>query len=236
VTIATRPSSRASRTRASASPEWTSCGWPGALVLGPGAVDVILDLLARHGQGGGCGHENSRFTYHSSFCSRPRCRVRLETAGRLHHALERSRGSRHLQRPHHPRFHAPRDPLRTRVSRCRARRAASRPWPAGRGAGDLVRVLRDHGEGHAAPAYSWLTGPWAHPACTRAACSRHRRPRRRGCPTSVIRRHHWVTAPPPLRRPLQTRARRDARGPRPPSGGPRRRESLWWRHERLHRA
>jgi dipeptidase len=44
------------------------------------AVETITRLLETHGQGGGCGHEDRRFTYHNSFivadptgasCSRP---------------------------------------------------------------------------------------------------------------------------------------------------------------------
>ena len=56
------------------------------------------------------------------------------------------------------------DALRTRVSRCRARRHASRRLAEdATGPGDLMRVLRDHGEGNPAPVYSWLTGAMGAP-------------------------------------------------------------------------
>ena len=57
---------------------------------------TIVDLIAEYGQGGGCGLENRRFTYHNSFIAAdPRSAFVLETAGRLH-AIEEIRGARSI--------------------------------------------------------------------------------------------------------------------------------------------
>ncbi len=60
------------------------------------AVATIIALLEEHGQGGGCGHENRRFTYHNSYIvADPRRAFVLETAGRLH-AVEEIVGARSI--------------------------------------------------------------------------------------------------------------------------------------------
>jgi secernin len=203
------------------------------------AVDLMLELLGRHGQGGGCGHENRRFTYHNSFLvADTGAAYVLETAGTLH-AVERVEGARAISNGLTiPGFTRHGDPLRTRVSRCRARRARVEALAAGAtGAGDLVRVLRDHGEGHAAPAYSWLTGalgaPCAHAggllAATQTTASWVADLRPSGA-------NHWVTgtAAPcvSLFKPVRVDTPLDLR-PLPDDHDDA--ESLWWRHERLHR-
>jgi dipeptidase len=203
------------------------------------AVDTIVELLEAHGQGGGCGHENRRFTYHNSFLiADPHGAYVLETAGRLH-AREPVEGVRAISNGLTiPGFTHHGDPLRTRVSRCRTRRARVETLAAGaRGPGDLMRVLRDHGEGQAAPAYSWLTGamgaPCMHAGGVLAASQTTASWVTALGPTGVS---HWATGTAApctgLFKPVSVDAPVDLG---PPPGDLDDATSLWWRHERLHR-
>ncbi|MCG6923833.1 MAG: C69 family dipeptidase [Acidobacteria bacterium] len=203
------------------------------------AVDVIRELLERHGQGGGCGHENRRFTYHNSFLvADPGEAYVLETAGTLH-AVERVEGVRAISNGLTiPGFTHHGDALRNRVSRCRTRRARVESLAAAaRGPGHLIRVLRDHGEGHAAPVYSWLTGamgaPCMHAGGVLAASQ---------TTASWVATlgpgggSHWVTGTAApctgLFKPVSVDTPVDlGSAPSDRDDG----ASLWWRHERLHR-
>jgi secernin len=131
------------------------------------AVEVLVVLLERYGQGGGCGHEDRSFTYHNSFLvADPGGAVVLETAGRRW-ATEVVRGggraiSNGLTIPAFARAH--RDRLRSTVAACDVRRAVTEPAAAAAaGAGDLARVLRRHEGGRTAPRYSPLNGAMAAP-------------------------------------------------------------------------
>lgn len=92
------------------------------------AVSTITDLLDRHGQGGGCGHERRDFTYHNSFAVADRTRAFiLETAGG-HWALEEvQEGVRSISNGLTIPGFAERygDRIRTRVAACAVRRAHS---------------------------------------------------------------------------------------------------------------
>ncbi|HEC09649.1 MAG TPA: peptidase U34 [Acidimicrobiales bacterium] len=125
------------------------------------AVDVIVNLLEEHGQGGGCGFEKRGFTYHNSFIvADPTTAFVLETAGRLWAVEEVSSGVRSISNgltiPGFAEEH--RDQLRSRVSGCdvRSARTASLAAEAGEAA-DLAAVLRSHGSA-TWPRYDLLTG------------------------------------------------------------------------------
>ena len=204
------------------------------------AVGVIVELLETHGQGGRCGHEDPRFTYHNSFLvADPHGAIVLETAGR-HHATEVvAHGARSISNgltiePFATR-HA--DRLRTRVTACTRRRAITERLAARAGApADLAAALRDHGQG-SLPDYSLLTGGMAAPCMhaggllaasqTTAAWISHLAP---DAP------RHWATGtaapctsvflPVAVEHPVDF-------GPAPTDRyDP---ATRWWRHERLHR-
>ena len=126
------------------------------------AMAVICDLLAQHGQGGGCGHEKRSFTYHNSFLAADaRGAYVLETAGR-HTAVERvAAGARSISNgltiePFASRFG---DALRTKAAGARERQPRTQALAAAAdGPADLARLLRDHGAGHEMPQYRTLNG------------------------------------------------------------------------------
>lgn len=203
------------------------------------AVTVITDLLEAHGQGGGCGHENRAFTYHNSFLvADPRGAFVLETAGKRW-AVEEVADTRSISNgltiPGFAEKHS--DWLKTTVSACRARRARTGAGIAqAHGAADLMRVLRDHGDA-AWPVYLALNGamraPCAHAgglaAATQTTASWVADLRADG------RHAHWATATAApclgLFKPVAVEAPVAYGAPT----GDRADDSLWWRHERLHR-
>lgn len=205
------------------------------------ACDVITELLAEHGQGGGCGHENRRFTYHNSFIvADPRQAFVLETAGR-ESAIETVRGARTISNgltiPDFAAKHS--DWLKTRVSACRARRDRTQALAENAtGVGDLFALLRDHGPGRSDPAYSLLNGgmdaPCMHAGGIAVACQ---------TTASWVsdlrpdRSQHWVTGTAAPCVSLFKPARVDEPvDPGPVPGDVADDRALWWRHERLHRA
>jgi dipeptidase len=213
------------------------------------AVELIVDLIRQFGQGGGCGHENRRFTYHNSFLiADPQTAYVLETAGR-HHAVEQVQGPRSISNgltiPWFAQRHG--DFLRTRLSGCRIRQKLTQSLAArAAGVADLMAILRDHGTAGdqidqaacAAPRYARLNGglgaPCVHAggllaaAQTTASWVAELRPSGSS---------HWVTATAApclsLFKPVRVGEPLDL-GPAPADRvdyG-----TLWWRHELLHRA
>ncbi|MCC7535163.1 MAG: hypothetical protein IT379_03050 [Deltaproteobacteria bacterium] len=204
------------------------------------AVRVIEDLLARHGQGGGCGHENRSFTYHGSFLVADAAGAFVvETAGRLV-AVEPVRAgvraiSNGLTIAGFAERHA--DRLRGRAAACAVRRARTQTSAARvRTPIDLVRTLRDHGH-DGGPRYGPLRGGMAAPCMhagglalssqTTGSWIAELRPGRT---------RHWVTATAApctsVFKPVEPTVPRSL-GPFP---GERADDSLFWSHERIHRA
>jgi len=205
------------------------------------ACEIITELLAEHGQGGGCGHEDRRFTYHNSFIiADPNGALVLETAGRQW-ATERVGGALTISNGLTIRGFAEKhsDWLRTRVSACRPRRRRTQALAERcTRAGDLFALLRDHGEARREPTYSLFRGGLGAP-CVHGG----------GIVVSsqttaswVSELHgkqaiHWVTgtAAPciSLFKPVRVEEPLDL-NPQPTDIADD--DSLWWRHERLHRA
>lgn len=206
------------------------------------AVQVIVALLERHGQGGGCGHENRSFTYHNSFIvADPRTAIVLETAGR-HHATERVSGARSISNvltiPDFARAHS--DRIKTRVAEGRVRVARTKALCAqAKTPSDLMAVLRDHGEGRRWPVYARTNGALRAP-CVHAgglvAASQTTASWVADLRTGAAEARHRVTAtsapclsvfkPVRVGEPIALGAApTDRFDP----------DTLWWRHERLHR-
>ena len=204
------------------------------------ACAVIVDLLARHGQGGGGGYERPGFTYHNSFLVADASGAFvLETAGYTW-ACEPVTGVRSISNaltiPGFAERHG--DRLRTAVAGGLSRRTwterhacAAEPRPA-----TLMRALREHGTADGLPRYDWhhggLHAPCVHAggliAGSQTAASW----------VSELRpgtAQHWATATSApclsLFKPVAVAAPLELLVP-----GPRPSAALWWQHERLHRA
>ncbi|MEW5851939.1 MAG: peptidase U34 [Myxococcota bacterium] len=203
------------------------------------ALDVITTLLKTHGQGGGCGHEDRAFTYHNSFIVADRRGATvLETAG-AHWATEEVRGARGISNgltiPGFAEKHS--DWLKTTVSACAVRRARTQSLAQGAtGVGQMMSLLRDHGAHGPWPDYAFLNGAMSAPcmhgggiaASSQTTSSWVARLRPDGD-------SHWVTgtAAPctSLFKPVRVAEPMNAGTPTDVAD-----DSLWWRHEALHRA
>jgi dipeptidase len=202
------------------------------------AVEVMIELLETHGQGGGCGHENRAFTYHNSFVvADPQGAFVLETAGSRWQAERVAKASSISNGLTLPAMEAESDRLRTWISACSERRSRTLA-AAGRAedVADLMHALRDHGNGPE-PRYRLLNGAMAAPCMhagglvaasqTTASWVSDLRP-------GALR--HWVTGTAApctgLFKPVRVEEPLDL-GPLPTDRADP--ASLWWRHERLHR-
>jgi dipeptidase len=201
------------------------------------AVTTIVEAMERHGQGGGCGHENRGFTYHNSYIiADPGGAVVLETAGR-HWATEtvavpaRSISNGLTIEP----FAAThRDRLRTRVAAAgRRRRRTTELATAADSPGELMTMLRDHG-GSSRPDYSPVNGAMAAP-CMHAGGLVANSQTTASWVADLREGRHWATGTAApctgLFKPVRVDQPVDLGLP----PGDRADDSLWWRHERLHR-
>lgn len=203
------------------------------------AVQVMVELLERYGQGGPCSHENPGFTYDNSFLVADRDgAVVLETAGRHWATEEVANGVRGISNgltiDRFAEEYSNR--IRTSVAGARTRRARTERGATGAlGPGAMMSVLRDHGPG-TAPWWSLLNGT-LHAPCVHggglAASSQTTASLVADLRSDPI---HWVTATSApctsFFKPVRVHEPLDL-GPLPTDTyDP---ATLWWRHERLHR-
>jgi secernin len=206
------------------------------------AVEVIVGLLETHGQGGACSNTRPGFSYDNSFIvADPDGAVVVETVGRtVATEVVRSGGrsiSNGLTIPGFAEAHA--DRLRGRVAACAVRQGRTQAAASSAaGVADMMAALRDHGP-CGVPRYSPLNGaldaPCAHAGgivtATQTTASWVADLRDRAAPL------HWATATAApctsIFKPVRVDQPTDL-GPTPTDRDDPR--TLWWRHERLHRA
>jgi dipeptidase len=203
------------------------------------AVSVIVELLERWGQGGGCGLEQPSFTYHNSFLvADPVEAWVLETAGRQWIDERVRAGVRTISNgltiaPFAARH---RDRLRTRIAAADARRSLTSQLSPNATVPDAMAMLRLHGR-HRLPRYSIingaLSGPCVHAGGVLAASQTT------ASWVTELRgdeMQHWVTATAAPCTSLFKPVRVDEPVDLTPSPGDHDDgQSLWWRHEHLHR-
>jgi secernin len=205
------------------------------------AVEVITALLGRHGQGGGCGHEDRSFTYHNSFLVADATEAFVvESAGALWDVERVTSGLRSISNgltiPGFVRHNAA---LPTYFARSRVRQAITGSCAAS-SPRDLMAVLRDHGAKGPAPRWAPVIGAKAAP-CMHAGGGIKATSQTTGSWVAELRRdgdhRHWATATSApctsLFKPVRVDEPLDL-GPDPTDRfDP---ETPWWRHEVLHRA
>jgi len=205
------------------------------------AVRVMIGLLETHGQGGGCGHENRKFTYHNSFLvADPTRAIVLETAGRAW-ATEQVRGARSISNTLTIRGFAEKhsDRIRTWASGAKLRGSRTQCLAqSARTPRDMASILRDHGAGNSEPRYSTVNGglnaPCAHAGGGLLVASQTVGSWIAELSPKSIR--HWVTGTAApccgLFKPVRVEEPLDI-GPSPTDQADER--TLWWRGEQLHR-
>jgi len=202
------------------------------------AVGVIIDLLETYGQGGGCGYEKRRFTYHNSFIVADReSAIVLETAGKKWATEEVTSGVRAISNGLTISGFADehRDKLRSRVSACDIRtRLTSAAAGGATNPRDLMAVLRSHGA-TAWPDYKAINGTLSMP-CMHGGGIIASSSSTAGWVSDLADDTHWITATSAqclsLFKPVRVTEPVDI-GPLP-SREPES-VSLWWKHERMAR-
>jgi len=202
------------------------------------AVAVIVELLQRHGQGGGCGLEHPSFRYHNSFLiADAKEAYVLETSDRDWAVEKVARGVRGISNglSIEPFASERGDPIRTRVAEARERRARTEDMARDiDGVAGMIAVLGDHLVG-AEPRYRFANGamsPCMHGGGMIASAQTTGSWISRLGPDGA---EHWATGtaapctglfkPVEIKKPIDLGAPKEAADE----------ESLWWRHERLHR-
>ena len=206
-----------------------------------GAVEVITELLGRHGQGGGCGHEDRTLNYHNSFLVADATGAYVvETAGALWEVEHVTSGIRSISNgltiPGFAR-HAARIP--TYFTQSKVRQAITGSCAASSPA-DLMAVLRDHGTKGPAPRFAPVLGAKSAP-CMHAGGGIKATSQTTASWVAELRsggdHRHWVTgtsAPcTSLFKPVRVDQALDLGSDATDRFDP---DTLWWRHERLQRA
>jgi secernin len=205
------------------------------------AVEVITALLGRHGQGGGCGHENRSLVYHNSFLvADPTEAYVIETAGLLWDVERVASGVRSISNGLTiPGFDQHSARLPTYFTQSKTRQTITRSCAAS-SPSDLMAVLRGHGVTGPAPRWSPLIGAKAAP-CMHAGGGIKATSQTTGSWVSELTRdgqhRHWATATAApctsLFKPVHVDQALDLGSVPTDQFDP---DTVWWRHEQLHRA
>ena len=206
------------------------------------AVEIMVTLLERHGQGGSCSRAHPGFTYHNSFLvADPQGAIVLETAGSLW-ATETVEGpgrsiSNGLTIQGFADAHARR--VKGRVAACSLRRARTQASAdRAQGALDLFAALRDHGP-TGTPQWSIVNGALDAP-CAHAG-GRVTATQTTSSWVADLRGSdpiHWATGTAAPCTSLFKPVRVDEPAPQPSDASVNHLAdpaSAWWRHEDLHR-